>query len=63
MTPQEVIDWAGGTQQKAADRIGITRNAIARWVMAGKVPPLRQAAIEVLTGGELRADMPRKEVS
>ena len=53
MTPQEVIEHYE-TQEKAARALGVTQQAIARWVAAGEVPELRKYQIEKVTKGKLK---------
>ena len=46
MTPKqfrELIDASGLTQQQVADRLGVSRNTVVRWLM-GKVPISRAFA-------------------
>ena len=56
MTPREVIEFFGGTQQKAAERLGIRQSSISEWCIRGYVPLGRQYEYQILTGGALRAD-------
>ena len=56
MDPHAVIAALGGTQDRAAKRLGVTQGAISHWVQMGSVPLVRQYQIEVLTEGELRAE-------
>lgn len=55
MTPQEVIQHFG-TQVKAAQALGIKQSSVAGWIKNGVVPEGRQYQIQLLTGGQLRAD-------
>lgn len=47
-----------GTQQKAADAIGVTQASVCRWNTEthGRIPPLQQFIIERITGGALKVD-------
>lgn len=56
MKPHDVIAAFGGTQASAARALGVTQGAISQWVVAGRVPILRQYQIEALTQGALRAE-------
>lgn len=55
MTPDQVISFFE-TQEKAAKALGITQQAVARWVASGEVPSLRQYQIEKVTNGKLKVD-------
>lgn len=56
MTPQQVIDYFGGTIPKAAKALDVTYQAIAQWIEADKVPRGRQFEIQDLTEGDLKVD-------
>ena len=56
MTPQELLDYSGGNRIKAALTAKVTEQCIKNWLIAGKIPPLQQRSIEVLTKGALRTD-------
>lgn len=45
-----------GTLQSVAEALGITHGAVWQW--PDDLPTDRQAQIEILTGGALKADMP-----
>ena len=54
MTKDDAVAWAGGTQTKLAERLGIKQSSISLW---GERPPyLRQVQIELLSAGALKAD-------
>lgn len=53
MKPLDVIKYFG-TQEKTADALGVTQQAIASWVKKGVIPELRQYQIEKITGGKLK---------
>ena len=57
MTVDDVINHFGPTQPGAAQRLGVTSQALSYWRRAG-IPMVRQYQIEVLSGGKLRADRP-----
>lgn len=44
-----------GSREQAQKVIGISRQLFNHW-QAGKIPPMRQYQIEVLTSGKLKAD-------
>lgn len=54
MTTVQAIKWAGGTQVKLAERLGIKQPSVGGW---GKFPPaIRQLQIERLSRGKLKAE-------
>jgi DNA-binding transcriptional regulator YdaS (Cro superfamily) len=54
MRTEEAISWAGGTQQKLADKLGCSQSSVSEW---GDFPPDgRQLQIELLSRGRLRAE-------
>lgn len=55
----ELIDFYG-TQVKAAKALGLSQSSVAEWKEKG-IPAGRQAQYELLTGGALKADLPRQE--
>lgn len=55
MKPQDVIKYFG-TQSAAAEALGFGQSSIANWVARGKVPPISQLKLEIITGGKLKAD-------
>ena len=55
MTPHEVFEFYGG-KSATAKRFGITYQSVKEWGDKDKVPALRQLAIEIDSGGALRAD-------
>lgn len=55
MTPNQLTRHYGNGN-RAARALGISRQAVRRWIAQGYVPETRQYQIEVLTGGKLRAD-------
>lgn len=55
MTPQEVRKHYG-SEIKAASEIGVSVTTIRNWLAAGKVPRLKQLAIQTLTKNKLKAD-------
>ena len=56
MTPKDVVAFFGGTQVKAARAIGVRQSTVSEWVQIGYVPLGRQYELQVLTGGQLKAD-------
>lgn len=62
MTPQQVIEhW--GTQTEVAVKLGCKQPTVSGWVKQGYVPKGIQAQIQLLTGGKLVADVPRRKKS
>lgn len=57
MKKSEVVKHFG-TQQAVADALGITIGAVSQW--KEELPPNRQALIELITGGKLKADLPAR---
>lgn len=55
MTPQDAIEFFG-SQHRAAAALQISQPAIAKWVRRGRIPPVRQYQIQVVSRGKLRAD-------
>ena len=53
MTKQDLIEFFG-SQQKAAEALGVSQPTIARY--GPFPPPLRQLQAEAITGGKLRAE-------
>ncbi len=54
MRTKDAINWAGGTQQKLADKLGCSQSVVAEW---GEHPTAaRQLQIQVLSLGRLRAE-------
>lgn len=54
MTYAELIEHYG-TLEKAAQKIGVTRQAVGNWKRRG-IPKINQRLIQHLTRGRLRAD-------
>lgn len=50
----EVVDYFGG-QKETGDALGISQAAVSLW--GDEVPLTRQYQIEVITKGELKADV------
>lgn len=50
-----------GTQQRAADALGLSQSSVAEWKKNG-IPEGRQFQIQVITEGALMAD-PKKKVA
>jgi predicted site-specific integrase-resolvase len=55
MTPQQVRKHYG-SEIKAAAGIGVSVTTIRNWLAAGKIPKLKQLAIQTLTNNKLKAD-------
>lgn len=58
MKKQDVINHFGGVS-KTARALGINRATVSCW--GSTIPKGRAYQIEVLTGGKLKADLPRPE--
>lgn len=59
MTPDQVLEHYG-TQARAADAIGISRQVMSQHTRRGKYPLKHQVQWEVHSGGKLRADLPEE---
>lgn len=57
MKIQDVITRFG-SQAEIARAVGLNRATIAEWFTSGKIPLCRQYQLELLTSGELKADLP-----
>lgn len=55
MTPSQVIKHFG-SQNSAAEALGIGQPAISNWVARGVVPKISQLRLEIVTNGALKAD-------
>lgn len=55
MTYQDLIAHFK-TQTAAAKAAGVRQSSVALWKKRGAIPILRQAQIQLLTGGQLKAD-------
>lgn len=55
MTPDQALKHFG-TQEALAAAVGISQPAVAVWVANGLIPPGRQAQLQIITAGKLRAD-------
>lgn len=62
MSPQEVIDFFE-TKVNAAARIGITPQAIDKWIKQEKIPRQAQIAIQAISKNKLVADKKVKDKS
>ena len=54
MTPQQVIEHYG-SQAAAAKALGLNRATVCTWLARKRIPETRQAWIQLLTNGKLRA--------
>lgn len=50
-----------GTQEKAAEALGVTQGSVSAW--RDGIPPLRQYQIQLVTGGVLKADHQQKSAA
>jgi DNA-binding transcriptional regulator YdaS (Cro superfamily) len=55
MSPSQAIEHFG-SQQAVADALAISQPAVARWLEREEIPAGRQAQLQIITGGKLRAD-------
>ena len=55
MDPNSVVDHFGGVG-KMCRALNVSREALRKWRMRGRVPRGRAYEIQVLTGGALRVD-------
>lgn len=53
MTHSELLAFFQNSNQKAADALGVSKQAVSAWKDRG-IPVPRQYQIEVITGGVLR---------
>lgn len=54
MNTKEAIEWAGGTQKKLAEALGIAQPTVSGW---GDYPPdEHQLRIQILSAGRLVAE-------
>lgn len=60
MTPKELIRYYGGSQTEAAKVLGVNRATVCTWLKRKRIPPMRQAWIQLLTKGALKATETRK---
>jgi transposase-like protein len=59
MTPRQVVKYFGGPKHSvalAARRLDCTSQAVYKWLLKGRIPLLRQHAIQELTEGKLKAE-------
>jgi DNA-binding transcriptional regulator YdaS (Cro superfamily) len=56
MKPVDVVNMFG-SQQLASDALGVSHQTVSHWVKMGTIPLRRQAKIEMLTKGELKANI------
>jgi len=59
MTPKDVLKFYK-TQAAAAHALRIQQPSVALWVKQGRIPHGRQAQLQLITGGALRADFPKR---
>ena len=55
MTPDQVVAYFG-SRKAAAFALGVHYQTIYDWIVAGKIPNMRQYFIQNITNGELIAD-------
>ncbi len=59
MKPDELITYYG-TVEKAAAALGVTIDAVYKWLKAGVIPAMRQSDIEVKSDRALLSDFTLK---
>ncbi len=59
MTPKQIISHYG-SEIKAAESLGKTKECINKWKNANRIPLWSQYAIAHLSGGKLKADKAQK---
>lgn len=59
MTPAQVVAYYG-TQTKASDELGYSKQAVSKWVRLKRIPIAAQITIELKTRGQMRADLPKQ---
>jgi DNA-binding transcriptional regulator Cro len=59
MTPTEAVTFFH-SQSGLARVLGVTSQAVNKWVAQGEIPVGRQFQLQVLTRGKLRADGPNR---
>ena len=52
----EVLALLGSSHQRIGERFGISRQAVRKWVVRGKIPYLRAVEIERMTEGRVRIE-------
>lgn len=55
MTPEQVVTFFG-TRRAAAEACEVHYQTIYDWIVAGKIPKMRQFFIQTITDGQLKAD-------
>jgi predicted transcriptional regulator len=45
-----------GTQVAVADALGVSQPCVSNWVKRGRIPPMQQLKVQMLTDGKLKAD-------
>lgn len=55
MTPEQVVRFFG-TRRAAAEACDVHYQTIYDWIVAGKIPKMRQFFIQTITHGQLKAD-------
>lgn len=52
----EVLALVGLSQRIAAEKFGVRRQSVQKWIMRGKIPYARAVQLESLTGGLVRIE-------
>ena len=55
MTTAEVLQFYG-SKARTVEALAVTRQAVEQWMEKGRPPTMQQFRIQVLTGGQLKAD-------
>ena len=45
-----------GSRRALAEAVGVSRESVRKWVVAGRLPQGRAYQLQIITGGRLRAE-------
>lgn len=60
---KKVLYRLGVSHQSIGERFGVSRQAVGKWIARGKIPYVRAAQIEEMTGGKISVDSLRGVIS